>query len=205
MGSCFASLGLAPGERVALLSNTRREWLATDLAIQAAGGVTVGIYATMTADQARYIIEHSEARFVVVEDRKQLVKVQQHLAELAAVKNVIVIDPTDTADGEGRVLPLAEVRGRGEGRGADVDARLAKLAARRSGPAASLARWTLAWMSYQEHLSDAVERFTEFAVSASTDEERAQGTYWQSRAGESGVAGPAGRIGHTHKHTLPRL
>jgi len=68
--------------------------------------------------------------------------------------------------------------------------RLARLAARRSGPSASLARWTLAWMSYQDRLHDTVERFAEFAASASSDEERAQGTYWQARAGEPGVAGP---------------
>jgi len=76
------------------------------------------------------------------------------------------------------------------GKRREARTRLARLAARRSGPGASLARWTLAWMSYQDHLSDTVERFTEFAVSASTDEERAQGTYWQARAGEPGVAGP---------------
>jgi soluble lytic murein transglycosylase len=60
-------------------------------------------------------------------------------------------------------------------------ARLAKLAARRSGPNAALARWTLAWMSYRDKLRDAAERFAEFAASATTDEERAQGLYWQAR------------------------
>jgi soluble lytic murein transglycosylase len=63
-------------------------------------------------------------------------------------------------------------------------ARLARVAARHTGPAASLARWTLAWMSYKDHLRDAVERFAEFAASGSSDEERAQGLYWQARAGK---------------------
>jgi soluble lytic murein transglycosylase len=62
--------------------------------------------------------------------------------------------------------------------------RLARLAAKRSGPNASLARWTLAWMSYRDGLHDAGERFAEFAASASGDEERAQGLYWQARAGK---------------------
>ena len=66
--------------------------------------------------------------------------------------------------------------------------RLARLAARRSGPSASLARWTLAWMSYQDRLRDTVERFAEFAATASNDEERAQGTYWQARAGRPEAA-----------------
>src|SRR5205085_1822045 len=63
-------------------------------------------------------------------------------------------------------------------------ARLARLAAKRSGSNASLARWTLAWMSYQDDLHDAAERFAEFAASAAGDEERAQGLYWQARAGK---------------------
>ena len=67
-------------------------------------------------------------------------------------------------------------------------ARLARLAAKRAGPNASLARWTLAWMSYQDHLRDAPERFAEFAASASGDEERAQGLYWQARCGKARAA-----------------
>ena len=63
--------------------------------------------------------------------------------------------------------------------------RLARLAAKRAGANASLARWTLAWMSYQDHLRDAPERFAEFAASASGDEERAQGLYWQARSGKA--------------------
>jgi len=62
--------------------------------------------------------------------------------------------------------------------------RLARLAARRQGPHASDARWTLAWLSYQGGLRDARERFAEFAASAESDELRAQGLYWQARAGE---------------------
>ena len=60
-------------------------------------------------------------------------------------------------------------------------ARLARLARKRSGSNASLARWTLAWMSYQDHLHDAAKRFAEYVASASSDDERAQGLYWQAR------------------------
>lgn len=66
--------------------------------------------------------------------------------------------------------------------------RLARLAARRRGANASAARWTLAWLSYRDHLSDAAERFAEFSSSAASDEERAQGLYWQARAGKPRAA-----------------
>jgi soluble lytic murein transglycosylase len=59
---------------------------------------------------------------------------------------------------------------------------LAKLAGRRKGPNADVARWTLAWMSYRDKLPDAKERFAEFAATAKGDQERAQGLYWQARA-----------------------
>jgi soluble lytic murein transglycosylase len=70
------------------------------------------------------------------------------------------------------------------GRRTRARSRLAKLAAKRAGTNASAARWQLAWMSYRDHLRDAVERFAEFAASAASDEERAQGLYWQARAGK---------------------
>jgi soluble lytic murein transglycosylase len=74
------------------------------------------------------------------------------------------------------------------GKRAQARVRLAKLAARRSGPDASAARWMLAWMSYRDGLRDAPERFAEFAASGASDEERAQGLYWQARAGKPGAA-----------------
>ena len=67
-------------------------------------------------------------------------------------------------------------------------ARLSRLAAKRTGPNASLARWMVAWLSYQDGLRDATERFADFAASASGDEERAQGTYWQARSGKPAAA-----------------
>src|SRR3970040_696349 len=61
------AMGVGPGERVGILGENRPEWLYSDLGIQSAGGVSVGIYATNSSEQVRYIIEHSEARVVIVE------------------------------------------------------------------------------------------------------------------------------------------
>src|SRR4051794_15434741 len=48
-------LGVQPGDNVNLLSNTRLEWVATDMAILGARGVTVPIYASNTPDESAYI------------------------------------------------------------------------------------------------------------------------------------------------------
>ena len=53
--------GVAPGDRVALMSHTRLEWMILDDAILAAGGVTVPIYDTSSPDQVRWILSDSEA------------------------------------------------------------------------------------------------------------------------------------------------
>jgi long-chain acyl-CoA synthetase len=57
--------GLRPGEHVALLSENRVEWLYCDLAILAAGGVTVPIYPSLTARVAGYIAEDSKTRLAI--------------------------------------------------------------------------------------------------------------------------------------------
>ncbi|MGC9538173.1 AMP-dependent synthetase/ligase [Streptomyces sp. UG1] len=62
--------GLEPGGRVAVMSRTRYEWTVLDFAIWAAGGQTVPIYATSSADQVEWIIRDSGARHVVTETRE---------------------------------------------------------------------------------------------------------------------------------------
>jgi long-chain acyl-CoA synthetase len=62
--------GVAPGDRVALLSRTRYEWTLFDYAILAVGGVTVPIYETSSAEQVRWIVSDSGAVAVVVESAK---------------------------------------------------------------------------------------------------------------------------------------
>ena len=60
--------GIAPGDRVALLSRTRYEWTLFDYAIVAAGAVTVPIYETSSAEQVAWILADSGAKAVIVED-----------------------------------------------------------------------------------------------------------------------------------------
>ncbi|MFM2078605.1 MAG: hypothetical protein RJA49_2495, partial [Actinomycetota bacterium] len=59
--------GVAPGDRVALMSHTRLEWMVLDYAILAAGAVTVPIYDTSSAEQIRWIIADSGAVLFVAE------------------------------------------------------------------------------------------------------------------------------------------
>src|SRR5260221_14495028 len=55
----FISLGHQPGENVCILGFNRIEWLVSDLAAMAAGGVPAGIYTTSSPEQVEYILSHS--------------------------------------------------------------------------------------------------------------------------------------------------
>ena len=121
-GSGLIELGHQKGDTLAILSSTRREWLACDLGNLAAGGVSVGVYPSMTVDQTRYVIAHCEARFAVVEDHKQLAKVDALRSQVPRLETVIVIDPTGVPPRPG-LLTFAEVLERGRAAHHDVEAR----------------------------------------------------------------------------------
>ena len=118
MARGLARLGLQPGERVALLAATRAEWMEFDLAVLAAGGVTVPIYPSNLADECGYIIWNSGATFVCVENARQLSKLreaQQNGFELdgrahhVTVSQVISLEET----GDASVVTLAQLMERG--------------------------------------------------------------------------------------------
>ncbi|WP_369374911.1 long-chain fatty acid--CoA ligase [Streptomyces sp. cg36] len=63
----LTAAGLEPGDRVALMSRTRYEWTVLDFAIWAAGGVTVPVYPTASAEQIAWILADSGARVLIAE------------------------------------------------------------------------------------------------------------------------------------------
>ena len=83
---------LTRGASVAILAGNVPEWTIVDIATIAAGGVGVGIYPTSSTEQCEYIINHSDAEFVVVDTEEQLKKVLQIRGKLPKVKKVIVIE-----------------------------------------------------------------------------------------------------------------
>ena len=71
MATAFKNLGLNPGDRIMLVSENRPEWCIADLAIMAAGCVTVPTYTTNTERDHGHIIENSGARAVIVSTAKR--------------------------------------------------------------------------------------------------------------------------------------
>ena len=86
-------VGVEPGDRVAILSNSRPEWTIIDLATLTTGAVSVPVYATLPSGQVGYILADSGARVVVVEDESQAAKVREERHRLPKFETMIVIDP----------------------------------------------------------------------------------------------------------------
>ncbi|MGB9629794.1 MAG: AMP-dependent synthetase/ligase, partial [Thermodesulfobacteriota bacterium] len=85
-------LGLQKGDRVSILGDNCPEWLYADLAIQSAGGISVGVYPTNSYLQVKYILDHSQSKFVIVKDQEQADKVLMVKDELPLLEKMIVID-----------------------------------------------------------------------------------------------------------------
>ena len=96
---------------MAILSGTRVEWILVDLGILCAGGATTTIYPSSTPEDCAYILADSETVIAVVEDDGQVAKLTGRRAELPALKQVVVINGTASADGW--VITLADLEKRG--------------------------------------------------------------------------------------------
>ena len=86
------SLGLGPGDRVAILGENRPEWLICHLASMSIGCVTCGVYSTSAPEQVAYVVGHSESKVLFADNEEQMDKVLQILAKLN-LKRVVVWDP----------------------------------------------------------------------------------------------------------------
>lgn len=90
-GAGLISLGVRPGDKVFLLSDNRPEWLIADFGILTIGAINVSRGTDSTAVEIEYIINHSAARAVFVENLEQLKKLEALRPNLPSVQFVILI------------------------------------------------------------------------------------------------------------------
>jgi long-chain acyl-CoA synthetase len=123
-----AQFGVEHGSTLAIVGDPCPEWTIADLAGQALGAITYGIYPTSAPGEVRYLLQHGGARVVVVEDQEHLDKTLAVLDECPAVRGVIVVDTRALfMYASPRVHRFADVEAAG-GHAASLDA-LARLAA----------------------------------------------------------------------------
>ena len=108
------TLDLQAGDRVAILSDSRAEWVQCDIGIMAAAGITVPIYASSTPDQAAYILQNSGATAMFIDTSAQLDKILAVRDQVPALKHIVMMtdNPAGTDDS---ILKLTDLVQRGRG------------------------------------------------------------------------------------------
>ncbi len=87
------SLGLKRGDVACIIGDNEPQWFWAEFAVQAAGGIATGIYVDSVPAEVKYIAEHSDAKFAVVNDQEQTDKFLEIKAEMPLLKKIIYWDP----------------------------------------------------------------------------------------------------------------
>jgi long-chain acyl-CoA synthetase len=103
-------LGVGLEDRVAILANTRFEWVLVDLGINCAGGATTTVYPTTEPEEAAYIVANSGSKVLIAENPKQALKIA---GVTTSVTQVVLIDGPADAGATPPQLTLAELEERG--------------------------------------------------------------------------------------------
>lgn len=98
IASAFLSLDVQEGERVAIISNTRLEWVLIDFGVLSVGGCTVPLYQSTSDEDFQFIINDCGAEVLFVENDSQLLRLRQFRPLLEKLKHVIVIDSETKLD-----------------------------------------------------------------------------------------------------------
>ena len=92
------ALGLAAGERVAIMGDAREEWALADLGAQAAGAITYGIYPTASAAELAYQMRDGGAAVFIAENQEYVDKILPLADALPALRSILVIDDSAMFD-----------------------------------------------------------------------------------------------------------
>ncbi len=94
------ALGLTAGDRVAVVSSTRLEWILADLAIACAGGVTATVYPVSTEEDTSFILSDSRAAIAFAEDAAQARRILSHRGALPFLRNLVLFDASAGLPGD---------------------------------------------------------------------------------------------------------
>jgi long-chain acyl-CoA synthetase len=97
-GKALMALGCEPGCTMSILGFNRPEWVIFDVACMAIGGAAAGIYTTCSPSEVRYIVDHAEARVVLVENAAQFEKVARERPNMPRLAWVVTMEGAEVDD-----------------------------------------------------------------------------------------------------------
>jgi long-chain acyl-CoA synthetase len=116
------ALGRRPGEAIGVLARSRPEWVQADFAIFSAGGVTVPIYPTSTAEEIAYIVNDANVRVLIVEADATLARALEARRHTPGLEHLVVIGGDQ--ERSGGVTSWETLRGLGRAQGPELQRRL---------------------------------------------------------------------------------
>ena len=93
--SWLVAHGVEVGDKICIVGSTRVEWAVADIGGQLAGCVTLGAYPTLAPPQLAYVIDHSEAKVVVLENSDVLASVIAERSAMPKLKHIVIWDPPE--------------------------------------------------------------------------------------------------------------
>jgi long-chain acyl-CoA synthetase len=91
------SLGVRKGDMISILSENRLEWLYTDMGALGIGVCVIPIYPTLAAEEIEYIVNNSESKVIIPENKAQLKKILEILDKCPSIEKIIVMEDKDAA------------------------------------------------------------------------------------------------------------
>jgi len=124
VGKGLTTLGMQPGDCVAIVGANRRDWVICQHGINAAQGVPAPLYTTLLPEQMAYIVGNAQSKIVICDDQTQLDKYISIAKGESPIEHIVTMD--DLGSSDPRVITLAALMEKGDSvSDADLDARLA--------------------------------------------------------------------------------
>ena len=108
-GMALWTLGVRPGDKVAIQSENRVAWVVSDIAAQSIQGISVGLYATNPSAEVAYLLGHSEAKVLIAEDQEQVDKALAVKDQLPNLAKIIYVEPRGVRTYDDPILMSWEV------------------------------------------------------------------------------------------------
>jgi len=128
VGLGLYSLGIRKGQMVALLADNRLEWLYADLGTLGIGAVVIPVYQTLVSEEIEYILNNSESKIIIVENKTQLKKVLDIEKKCPALEKIVVMEEKDADKSHPKIMTFNELMDLGRKKYAEDAALFEKLA-----------------------------------------------------------------------------
>lgn len=109
----LATLGIKRGDKIAIISENRPEWVYADMAVLGLGAIDVPLYPSLTADSVEFILNNSESVGIIVSNKFQLNKILKIRQKCKYLKFIVVLNEKDYPGSAADIYSFQEIQNRG--------------------------------------------------------------------------------------------